>query len=70
MYLDECMVGIDLVRQLCYEPRKNDTVLYTAVILGTEIRTITPLKQVRIRLYCHSIQSCVNPDVITEDQMS
>ena len=70
MHLDEHMVGMDLVRQLCYEPRKNNTVLYTTVILGTEIRTITPLKQIRIRLYCHSIQSCVNWAFITEDQMS
>ena len=70
MYLDEHMVEMDLVRQLCYEPRKNNTVLYTAVILGTEIRTINPLKQIRIRLYCHNIESCVNRDVITEDHMS
>ena len=70
MYLDEHMVGMDLVRQLCYESRKNNTVLYTVVILGTEIRTITPLKQIRIRLYFHSIQSFVNRAVITEDQMS
>ena len=70
MYLDEHMVGMDLVRQLCYEPRKNNMVLYTAVILATGIRTITPLKQIRIRLYCHSIQSCINRAVITEDQMS
>ena len=66
MYLDEHMVGMDLVCQLCYEPTKNNTILYTAVILGTEIRTITRLKQIRIRLYCDSIQSCVNRAVITK----
>ena len=70
MYLEEHMVGMDSVRQLCYEPTKNNTVLYTAVILGPEIRTVTLLKQVRIRLYCDSIQSCVNRAVITEQQMS
>ena len=70
MYLDEHMVRMDLIRQLCYEPRKNHTILYTGVILDTEIRTITSLKQIRIPLYCHSMQSCVNRAVITEDQMS